>query len=210
MKKLTALALVASSLALTSVSAGAANIAYISSSGGYMLNSNGNTAATANWTGQPPIQGFSGYGQINMSGRCLTGKAGSQPLTLEACRGGDKAQIWSLKGGKLNNEGGWCADVEGNRGGAGVRVMAWQCSGAANQKWAAHYVESAQVTASRISNAAVKSVFLQTAQSAKQGDVISLATGKLVASGGGNLVASGGGNVVASGGGNLVASGGGN
>lgn len=209
MKKLVAVTLIATS-ALTSVAAVAANIAYISSSSGYMLNSSGSTAATANWTGQAPIQGFTGYGQINMNGSCLTGKTGNKPLTLEGCRSGDKSQIWSLKGGKLNNEGGWCADVEGNRSGAGVRVMAWQCSGAPNQKWAAHVVEAAQATASRISNAAVKSVFLQTAKSAKQGDVISLATGKIVASGGGNIVASGGGNVVASGGGNIVASGGGN
>jgi hypothetical protein len=202
--------LCAAGFALASAAATAANIAYISSSSGYMLNNSGGTAVTANWAGQAPIQGFSGYGQIQMNGQCLTGKTGNQPLTWEGCRGGDKSQIWSLSNRKLNNEGGWCADVEGNRGGAGVRVLAWKCSGAGNQQWGSHYVESAQATASRISNAAVRSTFLSTVQGARPGAIISLSTGKLIGQDGGGLVAAGGGNIVAAGGGNIVAAGGGN
>lgn len=197
-------------LALASAAAGAANVAYISSSSGYMLHASGGTAVTANWAGQAPIQGFSGYGQIQVNGQCLTGKTGNQPLTWEGCRGGDKSQVWALSNRRLNNEAGWCADVEGNRNGAGVRVLAWQCSGAVNQQWGSHVIESAQAAANRVSNPAVRSTFLSTAQSARPGDVISLSTGKIVAQGGGNIVAQGAGNVVAQGAGNVVAQGAGN
>src|SRR4051794_41140280 len=106
-------ALAAAGLACMAAPAFSAGIAYISSSSGYMLHKSGNQAVTANWQGQPSIQGFSGYGTINVGGTCLTGKTADQPLTWEACRG-DASQKWSLSGGKLNNEGEWCADVKGN------------------------------------------------------------------------------------------------
>ena len=203
-------ALAAAGLAcLAAPALAAGTIAYISSSSGYVLHKSGNQAVTANWQGQSGIQGFSGYGTINIAGTCLTGRAGDQPLTWEACRG-DASQKWSLSGGKLNNEGGWCADVKGNAGGAGVPVIAFKCTGAANQHWKAHYSESAQTVSTRIPNPAVRAAFLQTAQSAQPGQVISLSTGKIVAQGAGNIVAQGAGNVVAQGAGNVVAQGAGN
>lgn len=205
LKSLCALALATGALA-----AHAAQISYISSSGGYMLHMSANTAVTANWQGQAPIQGFSGYGLIQMNGRCLTGHNGGQPLTWEGCNGGDRNQKWSLSGGRLNNEAGWCADVEGNRSGAGVHVIAFKCTGAPNQQWKSHYVESAQAAAAKIGNPQVKAEFLKTAQSAPPGAVISLSTGRIVAQGAGNIVAQGAGNVVAQGAGNIVAQGAGN
>src|SRR5690349_17510188 len=76
-------ALTAAGLACMAAPAFSAEIAYISSSNGYMLHKSGNQAVTANWQGQAPIQGFSGYGMINIGGTCLTGKAADQPLTWE-------------------------------------------------------------------------------------------------------------------------------
>lgn len=187
-----------------------AAIDHISSASGFVLDNSGGNAVTANWQGQSRLQGFTGYGQIKYNGQCLTGRQGGQPLRWENCAGRDPAQTWSLQGRKLNNEGGWCADVEGARNGAGVRVLAYKCSGAGNQQWNAHRVEAASTAAARISNPAVRAEFLKNAQSARAGAVISTSTGKLVAAGGGNLVAAGGGNLVAAGGGNLVAAGGGN
>jgi hypothetical protein len=116
----------------------AQEIAYISSASGYMLHQSGNIAVTAAWNGQRPITGFSGYGQININGSCLTGRTGGQPLTWERCSRGDRAQVWGYSNGRLNNELGWCADVEGNRAGANVRILAWQCSNAVNQRWKRH------------------------------------------------------------------------
>ena len=187
----------------------ASGIGYISSSSGYVLHMSGSTAVTADWKGQAPIQGFSGYGQIKMDGRCLTGRNGNQPLTWEGC-GNDAAQRWKLSGGQLNNEGGWCADVEGARGGAGVRVLAWKCSGSSNQKWRSHPIVSAQTAAARISDPNVKNTFLSNASRASAGQLISTRTGQLVAAGGGNLIGNDGSTMVAAGGGNMVAAGGGN
>lgn len=187
----------------------ASGIGYISSSSGYMLHMSGSTAVTADWKGQTPIQGFSGYGQIKMSGRCLTGRNGNQPLTWEGC-GNDAAQRWKLSGGQLNNEGGWCADVEGARGGAGVRIMAWKCSGSSNQKWRSHPIVSAQTAAARISDQNVKNTFISNASRASAGQLISTRTGQMVAAGGGNLIGNDGSTMVAAGGGNMVAAGGGN
>jgi hypothetical protein len=186
--------------------AAAGEIAYISSSGGYMLHGSGG-ATLADWRGQAPVS-FTGYGQIKQGGQCLTGATGGQQLRWEGCRGGDKGQIWALNGSKLNNELGWCADVEGGRQAAGTRVLAYKCSGASNQQWRGHAAQSAQSVAGRISNANVRSQFLATANSARPGTIISLATGQAVAAGGANVVAAGGGNVVAAGGGNVVAAGG--
>lgn len=195
-------------LMAASHTAAAANIAYISSSGGYMLHGSGG-ATLANWQGQAPIS-FSGYGQIKQGGQCLGGSAGGQQLKWEGCRSGDKGQIWALNGSKLNNELGFCADVERGNQAAGTRVLAYQCNGGSNQKWRGHAAESAQSMAGRIPNPAVRDKFINTANSARPGTIISLATGQAVAAGGANVVAAGGGNVVAAGGGNVVAAGGGN
>lgn len=193
-----------------SAAASAGNIAYIASASGYLLHMSGNTAVTAGWRGQPPIQGFSGYGTIQMNGRCLAGRSGGQPLTWDGCNGGDRAQRWSLSGGRLNNEAGWCADVEGNRGGANVRVIAYKCSGAPNQHWRGLSLEPGREVAKRIGNPAVRSAFLKTLSSAPAGAVISLATGNVIAAGGANVINAGGANVIAAGGANVIAAGGAN
>eukprot|EP01031_Cornospumella_fuschlensis_P049026 gene49026-60016_t len=90
------IALAAAAFAMAAPAA-AQSIAYISSASGYMLHMSGNTAVTANWSGQSPISGFTGYGQIQMNGRCLTGRNGNQPLTWEGCNGSDRSQKWSLQ-----------------------------------------------------------------------------------------------------------------
>ncbi len=186
-----------------------ADIAYISSASGFVVHDVGGVAVTANWAGQVPMSGFSGYGAIRVNGRCLTapGPAG-QPVRWGGCRQGDKSQIWALSNRRLNNELGWCADVEGNRQGAGVRLVAWNCSGAVNQQFNAHWVVSAQSVAARIPDPAVRQKFLQTAQTARPGAVISTATGGLVGPDGGTLISAGGRNMVSTGSGNLIAAGG--
>ncbi|MEJ7929894.1 RICIN domain-containing protein [Ramlibacter sp. AN1015] len=196
-------------LAFAGLSAQASEVAYIASSGGYMLHNQGGAAVTRDWDGAGAIQGFTGYGAIRVDGQCLTGQSGSQPLRWESCRNGDKAQIWKLSGRKLNNELGWCADVQGNRGGAGVPVLAWNCSGATNQQWKALARESAQSFAGRqIRDPGVRNAFIQAARSARPGVVISTATGQVVSAGGANAVSAGGANVVSAGGGNVVSAGG--
>jgi hypothetical protein len=187
----------------------AQEIGYVSSASGYLIHDSGGAAVTANWAGQAPISGFTGYGAIRVNGRCLTanGPAG-QPVRWDSCRRGEKAQIWALANRRLNNELGWCADVEGNRGGAGVRVVAWACSGAVNQQFKGHPIVSAQSAASRISDPQVRQTFLQTAQTARPGAAISLTTGRLVGPDGGTLIGAGGLNMIAAGNGNLIAAGG--
>jgi hypothetical protein len=207
--RLRRLALVATVSCFGTSTAMSADIAYISSASGYMVHDAGGTAVTANWAGQAPISGFSGYGAIRVNGRCLTapGPAG-QAVRWAACRQGDKAKIWALSNRRLNNELGWCADVEGNRQGAGVRLVAWSCHGAVNQQFKAHRVVSAQSVATRIPDPGVRQTFLQTAQTARPGAVISMSTGRLVGPDGGTLIAAGGQNMVAAGSGNLIAAGG--
>ena len=200
---------VATALTVASFAASAQGIAYISSSSGYMIHNSGGTALTANWQGQAPIQGFGGYGPIRINGQCLAGHQQGQPLRWEGCQQGNKSQIWSLNGGRLKNEGGWCADVEGNRSGAGVRVIAYQCSSGDNQRFRAHRVESSQTVAGRIASPEVKKVFLQTAQNAEPGTRISLKSGKVISNDGATVIASSSA-VIAAGGGNVIAAGGGN
>ena len=183
-----------------------AQIAYISTSGGYMVHNGGGNAVTADWRGQAPLS-FGGYGELKLNGQCLTQHNEGQALKWEGCRN-DKSQKWSLNGGRLNNEGGWCADVQGNRSGAGVPVIAWKCTGAVNQQFKGHRIQSA--ASLNIPNPQIKAKVVQLAQSVAPGTVISTATGGIVASGAGNIVASGAGNVVAAGAGNIVASGAGN
>lgn len=194
-------------LGLAAASVHASEIAYISSSGGYMLHESGGQAVTANWEGQAPLQGFSGNGTVRQRGKCLTGRGpGGQPLTWEACRAGDRNQTWEFSTSKFVNQAGWCADVEGNRGGAGVRVIAWQCSGASNQRWKAHLVESADAVASRMADKGAATRLRENAARAPAGRLIDLRTGQLIGIDGGSL--RGGGVAVTAGGGKLIAAGG--
>ena len=73
----------------------------------------GDGAVISNWGAQSPVQGFSGFGQVHLAARCLTGKDSGQQLRWEGCRSGDKAQVWSLSRSTLVNELALCADVEG-------------------------------------------------------------------------------------------------
>jgi hypothetical protein len=198
--------LAALTLSVFATTATAADIAHVSSSGGYMLHGSGG-AVLAEWRGQAPLA-FTGYGQLRQGGQCLSGATGGQQLRWESCRAGDKGQIWALNGSKLNNELGWCADIEGGRQAPGARVLAYKCHGASNQQWQGHVSRSAQSVAAGIANPSIRAQFLSTVNSARAGTQISLATGQVIAPGGGNVVAPGGGNVVAAGGGNVVAAGG--
>ncbi|TFW13761.1 hypothetical protein E4L96_19305 [Massilia arenosa] len=195
-------------LAAASLNAAAADIAYISSSGGYLLHGSGG-AVLADWRGQAPIA-FSGYGQIKQGSQCLTGATGGKQLRWDGCRIGDKGQIWALHGTKLNNELGWCADVERGNQAAGTRVLAWQCNGGSNQQWRGLGLRPAQSVAAGISNPALRAKFLAAVNGASPGQVISMASGQVVAAGGANAVAAGGANAVAAGGANVIAAGGGN
>lgn len=187
----------------------AREIAHISSSSGFVLDDSGGAAVTAAWRGQRALSGFSGYGQVRLNNRCLStnGPAGQQ-LRWDTCRSGDKAQVWALNNKQLNNELGWCADVEGNRQGAGVRVLAWQCSRAINQQFKAHEVESIQAVASRIADPNVRQAFTQTAQSARPGSVISLQNGRLIGMDGATLVTDRAAGVIVGNSSKLIAAGG--
>lgn len=175
---------------------------------GHLLGNSGGVGAAVAWNPQHAVQGFGGYGQINSRGQCLTGRQSGQPLRWEGCRGGDKSQVWALRGAKLSNEMGFCADVEGGNRAAGARLVAWSCSGATNQQWRAHGAAQPAASLQAKVPAGARAEFVRNAQSAAPGSVISLATGKVVAAGGGNVVAAGGLNVIAAGGGNVVAAGG--
>ncbi len=189
----------------------AADVAYLSS-GGWALGGSGGATLVA-WTGQKPLS-FSGYGQIVSNGKCLTGPNGGQQLTWETCKTGRvPAQIWGgLDKGRLNNEVGWCADVEGGRYALGTRVVAWQCGGASNQRWNPHYAQpAATLVQQKVSNAAARPVAIKSATDGLVGQLIDTKTGQLVAAGGGNLnVPTGGPYLIITSKGNLVAAGGGN
>ena len=51
-----------------------ASVSFISSSAGFMLHVSGDGAVISNWGAQSPVQGFSGFGQVHLAGRCLTGR----------------------------------------------------------------------------------------------------------------------------------------
>ena len=191
------------------------DIGYLSSSSGYMLHRSGNLAVTANWSGQRPINGFRGYGPIMMDGLCLTGRNGNQPLTWENCSRNDKAQIWGFNGGRLNNELGWCADVEGNRGGAGVRVLAWKCSGATNQRWKAHRVISGGNVLSRIGDPSTRAAVDSFLRSSGPGQTLRLNSSQarnlpasLIGLDGATLIGLDGATLISAGGMNLISAGG--
>lgn len=208
-------------LAIPSTASAADSIAYISSSSGYVLYRNSsNIAVTANWTGQAPIVGFSGYGQIKMDGLCLTGAptSGPGPLTWESCRN-IPAQRWGLVNTNqpnklLRNEGGWCADVEGNASGPDVRILAFGCSGVVNQLWKAHPTQNARPIINKISDPKIRNSVTNKINVLRP-TIVTLTPSEaqqLVAQGGGNLVATGGANfgnltqnqLVATGGGNIM------
>lgn len=192
----------------------AQEIAYLSSASGYMLHQSGNIAVMAIWNGQRPITGFSGYGQIRMNDRCLAGRNGGQPLTWEGCARGDRAQIWGFSNGRLNNELGWCADVEGNRGGSGVRVLAWQCSGAINQRWKRHDVVSGAQVVSRIREPNTRAQVDNFARTAQPGQALRLSAAQasqlpaeLIGLDGATLIGLDGATLISAGGQNFVAKG---
>lgn len=193
---------------LTSLPAQAAGIAYISSATGYVLGGGG-IATTAPWSGQRSLSGFNGYGQINWNSRCLTGRTGGQPLTWESCQGGP-AQTWKLSNQRLNNEVGWCADVEGNRNGPNVRVMAWKCTGDINQRWHSQKFITIKDAVANVRDAKAAAELEKNAKNAPVGALIDPKSGALIGNDGSTLNASNKGNLVAAGGGNLVAAGGGN
>lgn len=75
------------------------------------------------------------YGQIMVGNRCLSTSGGEgAPLVAAPCRN-TTAQRWAIRdNGRLNNEQGWCADVE-REGGQGSRVIGYRCTDRFNQRW---------------------------------------------------------------------------
>ncbi|CAN5575704.1 hypothetical protein BH11PSE7_BH11PSE7_26170 [soil metagenome] len=191
-------AFAAASLAGTAVCA-QAGVTYIASSGGYVLHASGDSAVIASWGGQSPLQGFSGFGQVHLGGRCLTGKESGQPLRWEGCRVGDKAQVWSLSGGALTNDRALCADVQGGQGN-NTAVITSSCNRSTGQRWRGLTVSSAASFAPQIADAAARAAFLRTAQIAVAGTFISLATGQAMPGSAmplaGAVISAGGGNVI--------------
>lgn len=168
-----------------------------------MLHVSGDGAVISHWGVQSPVQGFAGFGQVHLAGRCLTGKESGQQLRWEGCRGGDKAQVWSLSRGALVNEMALCADVQGAQAN-NARVVGNACSGSPGQRWNSHGVHSARGFATRISDASARAAFLRTTLSAEPGTFISLVTGlpiaRIAAQSAGDgmtVISAGSGNVIA-------------
>ncbi|MES2978885.1 MAG: hypothetical protein V4731_10715 [Pseudomonadota bacterium] len=174
---------------------------YISSGGGLMLHMAGDDAVLAPWGVQSPVQGFSGFGQVHLAGRCLTGRQAGQQLRWEGCRGGDQAQVWSLSRGTLVNQQALCAQADAGGGQPHANVAGVACSGDAGQRWNSYSVQSAQRYAARITDPRVRAAFVRTARSAGPGTFISVTTGlPLPASPTppeGSVIATGGANVIA-------------
>src|SRR4051812_18107146 len=158
-----------------------AAVGYIATAGGLLLHANGDEAVLTAWTGQSPIQGFSGYGRIHLEGRCLTGRTEGAPLRWEGCRLGDKGQVWKFIGDRLSNELEHCAEVEDGPA-AKVRVLAQVCTGQRSQRWKPLATESAEDVAVRIADPLLRTVFLRSIAAAKAGVVVSLASGQVVRS----------------------------
>ena len=59
-----------------------AGVGYIVA-GAQVLHAAGDAAVVAPWRGQPPIQGFGGYGRIHADGTCLTAGARGRPFTAK-------------------------------------------------------------------------------------------------------------------------------
>lgn len=184
----------------------AANSVIASHYAGLCIQISGSGAVTAKCTATGAQQfAFSGYGVIQHGGKCLTGTGDTKQLFLAPCKSGNKDQKWGFqKNGQLNNEGGWCADIERESKNSGARVISYKCKGSTNQKWRLGEVLAAK-SIKGMPPATVASL-----QRAQPGQVVDLKSGKLIGQDGGSIVASGGGNIVAAGAGNLVASGGGN
>lgn len=186
-------------------------VAYISSSTGYVLYRQRNNAVTASWNGQKPIVGFSGYGQIKMDNLCLTGDQQGQLLWL-TCRN-TTGQRWGLSRGRLRNEKGWCADLQGNRSGADVPVLAWQCSGSANQRWKPHYMFNVSRSISKISNTQLRSNIQYKINTTPPGRPVPFTPQerqalRLIGLDGASLISAGGMNLISAGGMNLISPGG--
>ena len=170
-----------------------------------LLHVSGDGAVIFSWGAHSPVQGFSGFGQVHLAGRCLTSKERGQQLRWEGCRGGDKAQVWSLSRGTLVNELALCADVEGDQAN-NARVLGIACSGSLSQRWNEHSIHSARGFAARIVDDAARAAFLRTAQTTEPGTFISLATGLAVMRNAAQpatsvpmVISAGGGNVISQG-----------
>lgn len=198
----------------------AQEIMYISSTTGYMLYRNGSQAVTANWQGQAPIRGFTGYGLISQDGYCLTGRTGYRPLSWEYCNSSDRAQRWGLataaEGRTLRNELGWCADLQGNQNGPNVSVLAWNCSGAINQQWRRLYAVNNVVN--EVSDPSIRQLLVNRLSSLSAGQSIritnqeayainSTPTARPIQRRGGRLIGLDGATIISSGSGGLIAAG---
>lgn len=185
-------------------------IQYLSSSTGFVLHRSGSKAVVAQWQAQQPIANFTGYGKITMDNLCLTGNTGKSSLTWETCRN-DPGQTWSFVNGRLRNERGWCADLEGGRTGANVPVLAWNCSGASNQTWRAHYAVAASGYLSNIKDANTRNALNNKLSNASSGQIIRISAVEKKAledAGASGLIGLDGATLISAGGMNLISAGG--
>ncbi len=76
-----------------------------------------------------------GSGELRVKDGCVTGSGRQQQLFVSRCDGSD-AQQWSYsRGGELRNANGLCADVNGAERRNNTPVIAFRCTGKANQSW---------------------------------------------------------------------------
>jgi hypothetical protein len=155
------------------------------------------TTAQCNGGGGQVFQ-FSGYGPISQGGRCLQGTGRGNPVTLQPCNN-TADQKWAFNGQQLNNEGGWCADIERESKSPGARVIAYNCKNSVNQHWRKGVI----VSGPQVGLSASATTALQR-RPPQPGSVVDMRTGNIIAAGGGNVIAQGGGNIIAAGGGNFI------
>ena len=115
-----------------------AGVSFISSSAGFMLHVSGDGAVISNWGAQSPVQGFSGFGQVHLAGRCLTGRktgsncdgkaaAGATMPRFGRCRAAPWSTKWrcarTLMVPRRTAHASWVTPVADHRASAGIRTM---------------------------------------------------------------------------------------
>lgn len=71
------------------------------------------------------------------TGECLTAVSPNAPVLLKHCNGGSR-QMWTVeRNGQIRNASGSCMDIEMASRKDGARVLAYQCNGQPNQRFAA-------------------------------------------------------------------------
>ncbi len=142
------------------------------------------------------------YGELRIGNQCLQGNGRGSALTFASCNGG-KAQEWKLSGatGMLNNGQNMCADISGASRNEGTAVIAWDCTGAGNQKWwNESYRRVVRIASMRPVPVGTRLRLVgSTLYIDGSATVVATSVSGIIAAGGGNIIAAGGGNIIASG-----------